>query len=81
MDPMKCYACRDTTDECCSYCLLPVCGKHGRWVTPWFTSRQVMVCAPCQARLRDIEREEERFESAEPALPRGSAFALTHEQL
>jgi hypothetical protein len=30
--------------------------------------------------LGEIEQEE-RFESPEPALPRGSAFALTHEQL
>lgn len=81
MEPKKCYACRDTTDERCSYCLLPVCHKHGRWVTPWYSSRQVMVCPPCQARLRDIEQEEERFELADPALPRRSTLKLAHERL
>jgi hypothetical protein len=75
MEPMKCYECRDKTDERCSYCLLPVCEKHGRLVTPWYTSRQVLVCAPCQARLRDIELEEECFELAEPAMPRGSILS------
>jgi hypothetical protein len=67
---MKCYRCRDTTDERCSYCLLPVCEQHGKRVTPWYTSRQVLVCTPCQQRLRDIEREEERFALAEPVMPR-----------
>ena len=54
----KCYACRHPTQERCSYCLLPVCEAHGEYVIPWFTTRQVMVCTPCQARLREIEQEE-----------------------
>ena len=59
MERMKCYECCDTTSEHCSYCLLPVCEQHGRRVTPWYTSRQVLVCTPCQARLREIAQEEE----------------------
>jgi hypothetical protein len=69
MEPMKCYVCRDKAAERCSYCLLPVCEQHGRCVIPWYTSRQVLVCTPCQARLREIAREEEGFEVAEPAMP------------
>lgn len=80
-EAIHCYECHDKTDQRCSYCLLPVCEKHGMRVTPWFTSRQVMVCAPCQARLREIAREEERFELAAQVLHHGSAFTLTHEQL
>ncbi len=53
-EPMYCYACHKQTDERCSYCLLPVCPGHGGQVQPWFTRQHVMVCTPCQARLRDI---------------------------
>jgi hypothetical protein len=56
---MQCYACRQNTQERCSYCLLPVCEAHGGQVQLWFTSRYVMVCTPCQARLREIAKEEE----------------------
>ena len=55
----KCYECRDKTNERCSYCLLPICDAHGERVTPWFTTRRVLVCPPCQARLREIEQEEQ----------------------
>ncbi len=53
-EPMYCYACHEQTDERCSYCLLPVCSGHGGQVQPWYTRQHVMVCTPCQARLRDI---------------------------
>ncbi len=53
-EPMHCYACHNQTDERCSYCLLPVCPEHGGQVKLWFTRQHVMVCTPCQARLRDI---------------------------
>jgi hypothetical protein len=75
MEPMTCYACHNKAEERCAYCLLPVCEQHGRRVTPWYTSRQVLVCTPCQARLREIAQEE-GFEVAEPAMPRGSPVAL-----
>ena len=54
-----CYECQKHTDERCSYCLLPVCTEHGRHVRPWFTSRLVMVCTPCQAKLEEIARQEQ----------------------
>ena len=74
MERMKCYECRDKTDKRCSYCLLPICEKHGRRVTPWFTSQQVIVCTSCQERLRKIEQEEQMLWVIEPALTHGSAF-------
>lgn len=55
----KCYTCRKNTQERCSYCLLPICEAHGKRVTPWFTTQPVLVCPPCQARLREIEQEEQ----------------------
>lgn len=67
MERMTCSACRDTTQERCSYCLLPVCEQHGRWVTACYTSRQVLVCAPCQERLREIAREEQALWVTDPA--------------
>jgi hypothetical protein len=81
MELMKCYECRDKTDERCSYCLLPVCEQHGRRVTPWYTCRQVMVCAPCQARLWEIEREEQTLWLTEPATPQSSPCTLAHEKV
>jgi len=61
-EPMKCFECRDKTSERCSYCLLPVCQKHGGRVELWSTSRYVMVCAPCQERLRKMIQEEQSLE-------------------
>jgi hypothetical protein len=55
---IHCYACQNHTDERCSYCLLPVCAEHGKHVQVWFTSRVVMVCMPCQAKLEDIAQQE-----------------------
>jgi len=57
-EPMHCYTCQNETEERCSYCLLPICAGHGRQVQPWFISRLVMVCLPCQMRLEEIAREE-----------------------
>jgi hypothetical protein len=57
-EPIHCYACQNQTNERCSYCHLPLCAEHGRQVQPWFTSRVVMVCTPCQAILEDIARQE-----------------------
>ncbi len=57
--PMLCYACRSTTQERCSYCLLPVCPAHGGQVQLWFTRQHALVCLPCQARLREVARQEE----------------------
>jgi hypothetical protein len=53
-----CYTCQNLTDERCSYCLLLVCPEHGKQVQPWFTSRVVTVCTPCQAKLEEIARQE-----------------------
>jgi hypothetical protein len=58
-EPIYCYACRNQTDERCSYCLLPVCAEHGKPVQPWFTRRDVMVCTPCQSKLEDIAQQEQ----------------------
>ena len=58
-EPMRCYECRGTTDERCSYCLSPVCSKHGGQVKLWFARQHVMVCTPCQERLREAAREEQ----------------------
>ena len=80
-EAVHCYECHGKTDKRCSYCLLPVCEKHGRQVALWYTSRQVLVCTPCQERLRDMEREEQALWLTEPATPRGSASALAPEQL
>jgi hypothetical protein len=55
----KCSTCRQNTQQRCSYCLLPICEAHGERVTPWFTTQRVLVCPPCQARLREIEQEEQ----------------------
>jgi hypothetical protein len=63
-EPIHCYACQNQTDERCSYCLLPVCAEHGKRVQPWFTSRVVMVCTPCQAKLEDIAQQEQSLEWA-----------------
>jgi hypothetical protein len=57
-EPIHCYACQIHTDERCSYCLLPVCTEHGKHVQPWFTSRVVMVCTPCQEKLEDIAQQD-----------------------
>ncbi len=57
--PMQCYECRGTTDERCSYCLSPVCDKHGGQVKLWFARQHVMVCTSCQERLREAAREEQ----------------------
>ena len=57
-ESIHCYTCQIETEERCSYCLLPICVEHGKHVQPWFTSRLVMVCLPCQMRLEEIAREE-----------------------
>ena len=61
-EPMHCYTCQHETEERCSYCLLPVCPEHGKHVQPWFTSRMVMVCTPCQAKLEEIARQEQELQ-------------------
>ncbi len=58
-NPQACYVCHNQTVGRCSYCLLPICPEHGEHVQPWFTSRQVLVCTPCQAKLQEIAQEEE----------------------
>src|SRR6266496_543913 len=63
-EPMQCYACRDKTYEHCSYCLCPVCQEHGRQVQLWISYRQVMVCTPCQAQLREVAQREQNFNLA-----------------
>ncbi len=56
---MYCSACQLTTQERCSYCLLPVCEAHVGRVKLWYTSRDVMDCTPCQARLREMAKEKQ----------------------
>jgi len=56
---MYCSACQLTTLERCSYCLLPVCEAHVGRVKLRDTSRDAMVCTPCQARLREMAKEEQ----------------------
>ncbi len=63
-EPMQCYACRDKTYEHCSYCLCPVCQEHGRQVQLWISYRQVMVCTPCQAQLREVAQQEQNLNLA-----------------
>ena len=58
-EPVHCYTCENQAEERCSYCLLPVCAEHGKLVQPWFTSRMVMVCIPCQAKLEEIARQDQ----------------------
>jgi hypothetical protein len=57
-DVMYCSACQLTTKGRCSYCLLPVCEAHGGRVKLWYTPRNVIVCTTCQARLREMARED-----------------------
>ena len=57
METVVCYQCKTPAKVRCAYCLLPVCPEHSGRVTLWFSSQQRLVCAPCQARLRDIEHE------------------------
>ena len=59
---MHCYECHKQASERCSYCLLPICAEHGKHVQPWFTSRMVMVCIPCQAKLEEIARQEQSLQ-------------------
>jgi hypothetical protein len=56
---MYCSACQLTTQERCSYCLLPMCEAHVGRVKLQYTSRDVMVCTPCQARLWEMAKEEQ----------------------
>lgn len=56
--PKPCYLCQNQTGTHCGYCLLPLCAEHGKDIRPWFTSRIVMVCLPCQATLETIARQE-----------------------
>ena|SRR5712691_639236 len=72
---MSCSTCHKHTDECCSYCFLPVCSEHGKHIQPWFTRPQVPVCTPCQARLQEIAQEEQSSSLA--ANPRHRA-AVVH---
>jgi hypothetical protein len=58
-NPLSCYVCSNNTEERCSYCLLPLCSEHGEHIQPWFTSRMVLVCPACKAKLEAIAQEEE----------------------
>lgn len=58
-DTLSCYVCSTQTEERCSYCLLPLCPEHGQHIQPWFSRQQVLVCAPCPAKLEAIAQEEE----------------------
>lgn len=77
-DAVHCYECQVQADERCSYCLLPVCSEHGKYVRPWFTSRLVMVCTPCQAKLEEIARQEQSLQwTPRTELHTGGVRALT----
>lgn len=80
-EPVLCYECQSQAVERCSYCLLPICAEHGTQMQPWFTSRVVMVCAPCQAKLEEIARQDQSLQGTARAEYHTALHVLMNKRL